>query len=144
MKEPFALGAAGAARWVMHPPQDPHGDDYVHEAKIEIHEDGMTAVTTATVGAGFAGRTTTLALFVEELAADWQGWDGPRMWQSLDRELTIAARHDRRRRVSLHVTLRAPGVSWDDSTWSATAVFVLEAGEETTRFAADLIDWLAT
>nr|WP_255420899.1 DUF6228 family protein [Micromonospora sp. HM5-17] len=46
--------------------------------------------------------------------------------------------------VSLGVTLRAPGLDLGNSAWSARAVFVLEAGEEMTRLAADLSHFLAT
>ncbi|BCJ47778.1 hypothetical protein GCM10010168_21370 [Actinoplanes ianthinogenes] len=144
MEEPFVLGGTDDARWVVHPPQDPHGDGYVYRVRAELHDDGMSAVTVATVFRGFAGSASTLAEFVAGLAADWQGWDGSRDWRSADHELTLDARHDGRRHVSLGVTLRAPGPSWDRSAWSARAVFVLEAGEEMTRFAADLAHWLST
>jgi hypothetical protein len=46
--------------------------------------------------------------------------------------------------VSLGVTLRAPGLDLGNSAWSARAVFVLEAGKEMTRLAADLSHFLAT
>ncbi|WP_220090150.1 DUF6228 family protein [Micromonospora saelicesensis] len=42
------------------------------------------------------------------------------------------------------LTLRAAGPDWDDTAWSARAVFVLEAGEELTRFAGDLTHFLRT
>ncbi|MBO3742686.1 DUF6228 family protein [Actinoplanes flavus] len=141
MSEPFVLGRAGAARWVVHTPEDLHGDGYIFTVRTELHEDGMTAVTTATVGSGFDGRETTLAGFLDDLVADWHGWDGSRVWQSMERELTVDARHDRRRHVSLRVTLRPSGPSGDDSAWSATAVFVLEAGEEMSRLAGNLAAW---
>ena len=142
MDEPFALGAAGAARWVLHPPEDPYGDGYVYTVRTELHEDGMTAATVAEVDGAFAGASMTLSEFVEGLAADWQGWNGARRWQSMERGLTVDARHDGRRSVSLSVTLRASGRHWEGTAWSATAVFELEAGEEMTRFAADLTHWL--
>jgi hypothetical protein len=138
MNEPFVLGEARAARWVVQPPQDPYGDGYVYTVATELHDDGMTAATIAKVDGIFADLATTLSGFTESLAADWQGWDGIRTWQSMERELTIDARHDGRGYVSLGVTLRAPGPDWDDTAWSARTVFVLEAGEEMTRLAADL------
>jgi hypothetical protein len=144
MKEPFVLGKAGAAQWMLHPPQDPYGDGYVYTARTELHEDGLTAVTIATIDGPYADPAMALSGFVEGLAADWQGWDGFRTWQAMGRELAIVARHDRRGYVSLSVTLRASGPNWDETAWSATAVFVLEAGEEMTRFASDLGHWLRT
>ncbi|WP_125811577.1 DUF6228 family protein [Actinoplanes sp. ATCC 53533] len=142
MNEPFVLGDAKAVRWVVHPPQDPYGDGYVYAIATELHEDGMTAATIAKVDGIYVDLATTLSGFMESLAADWQGWDGIRTWQSLGRELTIDARHDGRGQVSLGVTLRAPGLDRDDTAWSATTTFVVEAGEEMTRLAADLTHFL--
>ncbi|GIE79046.1 hypothetical protein Aph02nite_49960 [Actinoplanes philippinensis] len=141
MKEPFVLGKAGTARWVLYPPEDLHGDGYIYMTRTELHEDGLTATTMAKVGSGFDGREATLARFMGDLVADWRGWNGSRVWQSLEHELTVEARHDRRRCVSLHVMLRHSGPSWDDTAWSATAVFTLEAGEELSRLAEDLAHW---
>ncbi|GAA0803115.1 DUF6228 family protein [Spirilliplanes yamanashiensis] len=138
MKEPFALGRADAARWTVHPPQDPYGDGYVYTVATELHTPGMTAVTVAEVDGLVAGSGSTLAGFVESLAADWTGWDGVRTWQSMERHLVVDARHRRRGYVSLGVTLREPGQDADDTAWSARAVFVVEAGEEMTRLAAEL------
>jgi hypothetical protein len=138
MSEPFVLGDINAARWVVHPPQDPYGDGYVYTVATELHEDGMTAATIAKLDGTFADLVTTLSGFVESLASDWQGWDGIRSWRSMERELTLDAGHDGRGYVSLGVTLRASGPDWDDTAWSARTVFVLEAGEEMTRLAADL------
>ena len=138
MKEHFVLGDADAPRWVVHSPQDPYGDGYVYTVSTELHAHGMTATTVAKVDGIFADSVTTLSGFVESLAADWTGWSEVRTWQSMERELTIDARHDGRGYVSLGVTLREPGPDWDDTAWSARAVFVLEAGEEMTRLAADL------
>ncbi|BCY05399.1 hypothetical protein L3i22_004870 [Actinoplanes sp. L3-i22] len=132
------MGAADGARWVVHPPQDPYGDGYVYTAETELHEAGLTATTIAKIDGAYAGISTTLSGFVAGLAAAWQGWDGTRTWESMERELTLDARHDGRGHVSLGVTLRAPGPDWDDTAWSARAVFVLEAGEQMTGLAADL------
>ena len=138
MEESFVLGHAAAARWVVHPPQDPYGDGYVYKVATELHEDGMSAATIARVDGAFANSVPTLAGFVQSLAAAWDGWDGVRTWQSIEHELTIDARHDGRGYVSLGVTLRARSPGWDDTAWSARTVFVLEAGEEMRRLAADL------
>ncbi|MEV4274663.1 DUF6228 family protein [Actinoplanes xinjiangensis] len=70
-----------------------------------------------------------------------RGWNGGRVWQWMERELTVETKHDRRRYVSLGVTLRPSGPGGDDSGWSATAVFVLEAGAEMSRLAGDLAHW---
>ncbi|MBF5030386.1 MULTISPECIES: DUF6228 family protein [unclassified Micromonospora] len=144
MTEPFVLQPYGGARWVVHPPQDPYGDGYVFTIATALHEEGMTASTVAKIDGRYADLATTLPAFVERLAADWRGWNGTRTWTSVERELAIDARHDGRGYVSLGVTLRAPGLDVEDKAWSARAVFVLEAGEEMTRFAADLTHLLRT
>jgi Family of unknown function (DUF6228) len=137
MSEPFVLQTSGGRRWVVRPPQDPYGDGYVYTIATELHEQGMTASTVAELEGIYADPATTLSGFVGSLAADWRGWNGIRTWTAVQRKLAIDARHDGRGRVSLGVTLRAAGLDVDDSAWSARAVFVLEAGEEMTRFAAE-------
>lgn len=144
MREPFALQISGGPRWIVRSPQDPYGDGYVYTIETELHDDGMTASTVAEIDGQYANLECTLPAFVEGLAADWRGWDGVRTWMSMERELALDVRHDRRSRVSLGVTLRAPGPGWDDTAWSARAVFVLEAGEELAGFAADFSRFLLT
>ncbi|MCG5444792.1 DUF6228 family protein [Micromonospora sp. NIE79] len=144
MSEPFVLQGQGDQLWLVHPPQDPYGDGFVYTIATELHELGMAASTVAKVDDLHASLGTTLPGFLERLAADWEGWGGTRTWTSMERELVLDARHDGRGRVSLGVTLRAPGPDWDDTAWSARSVFVLEAGEEMTRLAGDLTHFLRT
>ncbi|MFC4013934.1 DUF6228 family protein [Nonomuraea purpurea] len=144
MSEPFVLHTSGGLRWVVHPPQDPYGDGYVYTVATELHDDGMTASTVAKIDGLYANLDCTLAGFMEGLVVEWRGWNGVRTWTSLERELALDARHDGRGHVSLGVTLRAPGLDLDDTAWSARSVFVLEAGEELTRLAADLSYFLRT
>ncbi|MFI5936277.1 DUF6228 family protein [Actinoplanes sp. NPDC051494] len=138
MSESFVLGDPDGDRWVVHPPQDSYGDDYIYSVGSELHLDGLTAATIAQIDGIFAERAVLLSGFVEGLAAGWRGWDGVRTWQSMGRELIIDARHDGRGYVSLGVTLRAADAYPEETAWSARAVFILEAGEEMTRLAADL------
>ncbi|MEV4277183.1 DUF6228 family protein [Actinoplanes xinjiangensis] len=144
MKESFVLGVADGACWIVHPPQDPYGDGYIFTVETEVYQAGLTARTIAKVDGLFADVVTTLPGFVEGLAAGWRGWEGVLSWRSMEYELALDARHDGRGHVSLGVTLREPGPDWDDTAWSARAVFVLEAGEEMTRLAADLAYLLRT
>ncbi|ATO15705.1 hypothetical protein CO540_19245 [Micromonospora sp. WMMA2032] len=140
MKEPYVLGRGAGPRWTVHPPVDPYGDGYVHTAVMELREDGLTASTVAELdGVPMAGpQVTTLPAFLDGLAAGWTGWPGARTWRSLGGQLALDARHDGRGHVTLGVTLRRPGHDIDGTAWSARCVFVLEAGEETSRFARDL------
>jgi hypothetical protein len=133
MGEPFVWQgrSAGGPRWVVHPPEDRYGDGDVYTVETELSDDGMSAATVAVADG--------LRAFVRTLADDWRGWDGVRTWDSLEKELSLDARHDRRGYVSIGVTLRRTG-----GGWSARTVFVLEAGEQMSRFAADLGQLLET
>ena len=79
---------------------------------------------------GFDG----LAAFFGQLAADWRGWDGERVYESLERNLRLVATHDGH--VQLAVQL------WQEprwqAGWSAAAVIMLDPGEEMTRAADDV------
>ena len=79
---------------------------------------------------GFDG----LAAFFGQLAADWRGWDGERVYESLEHNLRLVATHDGH--VQLAVQL------WQEprwqAGWSAAAIFMLDPGEEMTRAAEDV------
>jgi hypothetical protein len=49
--EPFRLRTSDGRQWIMHPPADPYTDGYVRTADVVIRADGVTACTTATLGA---------------------------------------------------------------------------------------------
>jgi hypothetical protein len=145
MSEPFILRRANGPRWVIQPPQDPYGDGYIYTVATELHDDGMSASTIAKIDGHYIDPDTgTLSQFVQTLADDWRGWDGVRRWTSMENELTLDAQHDGRAYVSIGVTLRETGPSWEDTRWSARTVFVLEAGEEVARLAVDLTHFLRT
>jgi hypothetical protein len=68
-----------------------------------------------------------LAALFAELAEDWRGWDGERVWVSLEGELAARATHNGLGTVELVVTLgelepKATGM------WSAQASLFLDAG----------------
>jgi hypothetical protein len=109
---------------VIHAPQDPYGDGYVLTAATELHDDGLTAMTIAGIEGVIANRVVTLPSFMDGIAADWRGREGVRAWQSM--ESRLAGGHS----------------EVGHAAWSARAVFVLEAGKEMTRLAADLTHFL--
>lgn len=72
------------------------------------------------------------------LAAAWRGWDGTRIYESLEGDLRLEAANAGSR-VRLGVTL------WESSQedgWRVSAVIELEAGEQLARTASDVKDLL--
>jgi hypothetical protein len=68
-----------------------------------------------------------LPAFFAGLAGDWRGWDGVRRWESLERDLRLACRHDRVGRVTVEVTLgrRAKVPPY----WQVTSPVSVEPGQ---------------
>ncbi len=78
----------------------------------ETHE-GMPSWDARLLGAGLEARVPcteanwermSLAEFLASLDADWRGWDGEREWRSLEREVHLAATHEKTNTVLLRVT----------------------------------------
>jgi hypothetical protein len=71
----------------------------------------------------------SLAHFLTGLASDWRGWDGERVWKSLESDVELKATHDGRGTVALTVILRND--LFDARTergWRAEALLTLDAG----------------
>ncbi|RGD57740.1 hypothetical protein DR950_08015 [Kitasatospora xanthocidica] len=85
-------------------------------------------------------RGAGLAAFLEELAADFRGWDGQRVWQTDDRDLTVSAVFRSGGHVGLTWTLRP----WRSAAggWEASVTTWLDAGEQTSALAADVRGFL--
>lgn len=143
MDEPLVVDSAGAQRWIMSPPSDPHGDGYVAHLPVELHDDGLYAKTVETIHADPAEGADDLAAFVQQLADDWHGWPGQRNWHALEGEMTVAATHDGRGHVTLQVTVRRHRSSHADDAWSATIALTLEAGEQMIALAREVRALLA-
>src|SRR3954470_21835089 len=67
--------------------------------------------------------------FLSGLASSWRGWEGERIWTSLESDLELKTTHDGRGTVALVVTLRndifdARG----ERGWKAQALLTLDAG----------------
>ncbi|MFE3457833.1 DUF6228 family protein [Nocardiopsis aegyptia] len=119
-------------RWVVHRPNDLHGDGYTYMVDVEISDAGITAHGPA----AFDGDTPeNLRDFLVALARDWRGWKGARSWTSMGDEMTVEARHNGRSHVSLAVTLRRADLHHTPDAWSARVVVTVEAGEELRRIA---------
>lgn len=127
MTEPLTLRfPPSPASWVIHPPTDPYGDGYVARVLMEIHDSGLDAYIDTTLSIPPADGGWDLALFVQGLADDWQGWSGERSWRSMGGEVFINARHDGRRQVTLAITLQGDPVT---DGWTARTLLEVEAGE---------------
>ncbi|OIV39425.1 hypothetical protein BIV57_00870 [Mangrovactinospora gilvigrisea] len=81
-----------------------------------------------------------LAPFLDELAADFRGWRGERVWQTADRDLAVRAIFHSGGHVAVSWTL----CPWRNPTdgWKATVTTWLEAGEQMSILAADVRDFL--
>ncbi|AEM84092.1 DUF6228 family protein [Streptomyces violaceusniger] len=81
-----------------------------------------------------------LAPFLEELARDFRGWDGERVWQNNDHDLTLRAVFRSGGHVGLTWTLRP----WPTAAggWEGSVTTWLEAGEQMSALATDLRHFL--
>jgi hypothetical protein len=70
-----------------------------------------------------------IAEYFEGLAADWRGWDGERVWNSIEGEFRHEARHNRVGYVALIVRLRKFAWSHNEGgDWEAAATIAIEPG----------------
>jgi hypothetical protein len=138
MGQPFVLERDGHRRWSLYPPVDPYGDGYVARLRVEVLDDGLSAETTATIDRSTAGSADDLGTFLQQLADNWRGWPGNRVWHALENEMTVDARHDGRGYVTLGVMLRRCRQAYIDDAWSARVVFTVEAGEEMSALAREV------
>ncbi|MFE7705828.1 DUF6228 family protein [Streptomyces sp. NPDC057486] len=111
--------------------------DSVHYA-VELRAPGLTARVDEVVAWIW---DNDLTAFLEELATDYQGWDGERSWQTNDRDLTVSAAFRSGGYVGLTWALRP----WTQAAggWGASVTTWLEAGEQMTSLAADVRAFLA-
>ncbi|MEV6481572.1 DUF6228 family protein [Streptomyces sp. NPDC051576] len=111
--------------------------DSVHYA-VELRAPGLTARVDEVVAWIW---DSDLTVFLEELAADYRGWDGARSWYTNDRDLTVSAVFRSGGHVGLTWTVRP----WPRAVggWSASVTTWLEAGEQMTALAADIRRFLA-
>jgi hypothetical protein len=71
------------------------------------------------------GRPQQLALFFEDLASSWRGWEGEKTWHALETPFYLSATHDGLGHITLSVRVEE---GWVPPTWSAKTSLVLEAG----------------
>ena len=66
-----------------------------------------------------------IADFFADMAREWRGWDGEKIWEPIEPGLRLSARHDGLGHVALRVALQQ---GLDPDGWSIEATLKLEAG----------------
>jgi Family of unknown function (DUF6228) len=118
-------------------PSDPRlaADDMV-EYTIRLSGNGLTAealvLSLDTAGDG-------LPAFIEQLAADFRGWDGTRIWENADHDLGVEATWRTRGYVDLLWWI-TPSIY---DKWRASVVVEVEAGAEMSALARELSAFFA-
>ena len=90
------------------------------------------------VSSHYATGFTELVGFFRELAADWRGWRGERIYESMEHELRLTASHDGHVRIA--VQLHRSNLPEE---WSASGAFSVDPGEELTRATENVTDLLS-
>jgi hypothetical protein len=126
------LGSRG--EWLRLTPDGPshRPPQYV---TAELRCDGIAA--SQRIVHNYASGFEDLADFFGQLADDWRGWGGERVWESVEGDLRIEARHEYQH-VQLRIVLRSQGPGWGNEGWMVAADLTIDPGEELTRAASDL------
>jgi hypothetical protein len=126
------LGTRG--EWLRLTPDGParRPSEYV---MAELRCDGLAA--SRRVVHNYASGFEDLADFFGRLADEWRGWTDKRVWESVEGDLRIEARHEYGH-IQLRVVLRSPGPGWGNEGWRATADLAIDPGEELTQTASEL------
>ena len=102
---------------------DPFGDGYFVDYRVELAGLGLRA--SSSVRDEQEGNN--LPAFFDNLAVEWRGWEGEMVWESIERDLHIAATHDGAGHVTLRFDLRE---NYSARAWGATAFATVDAGED--------------
>jgi hypothetical protein len=127
--EPVVIGSAGRTLAFSDPqPVGALPADY-----LTVTLTGPDLSASRQVYAGWSGGFTHLATFFADLADQWRGWQGERVFESIEGDLRIQATHDGH--VNLRVTL------WESTVpdgWKVQAEVGLDAGEALSNAATDV------
>lgn len=114
-------------------PSDPQFHGALPADYLSVAVTGPDMSATRQVYAGWDGGFTALAAFFSGLADQWRGWEGQRVFESIEGDLRIQAAHDG------HVSLRV--LLWESTVpdgWRVEAAVRLDAGEALSRAAQDV------
>jgi hypothetical protein len=117
--------------------QEPSDEGCVHYM-VEAWAPGLTASVDEVVAWLW---DADLPAFIAGLAADYQGWEGERVWHACNRDLTVSAVFESGGHVGLTWTLHP----WRRATggWTASVTTWLEAGEQMSSLASGIEEFLS-
>lgn len=127
--EPVVIGNAGRTLTFS----EPHFDGVLPTDYLSVTLSGPDLSASRQVYAGWEGGFTHLATFFADLADQWRGWQGERVFESVEGDLRIQASHDG------HVNLRV--LLWESTSpegWKVQAEVRLDAGEALSSAATDM------
>jgi hypothetical protein len=67
-----------------------------------------------------------LVRIFEQMAAEWQGWEGKKEWGSLESDMALRCLHDGLGHIDLELELAERS---SDENWSAKAHLIVDAGQ---------------
>jgi hypothetical protein len=68
-----------------------------------------------------------LADLFQDMAANWQGWNGKKVWASIEGEFSLSCTHDKLGHITIDVMMNEDFGSRE--TWNLRASLVIEAGQ---------------
>ena len=119
---------------LVEPPDDYGWARFEFEAEAERLQ--VQAAISLFADDGLAGGHANVGLpdFLDDLVADWRGWEGTREWESLDRDLSLQATHHGRFIKIVFVFCR----DRQPDAWEARVPIALAPGESLSSFARDV------
>jgi hypothetical protein len=120
----LVLSADGIARLLFFDRQPRDRDQPIEEYSVKVTAPNLSAE--ASVYAGYA-HSHPAPLFAE-MAARWRGWERELEWESLESELSLQCRHDRRGHIRIAVRLGSRMGAWEFS-WEVKAAVMAEGGQ---------------
>lgn len=102
---------------------DPYRDGWFVDYQVEISGHGLRASSSVRD----EQHGNNLPAFLDNLAASWRGWEGEMVWESIEHDLHITARHDGAGHVTLRFGLRE---NFLERAWAASVYVTVDAGED--------------
>jgi len=129
--------AAGGTSVVFHSRARPGGGDYSEgEFVVEAAAAGLEVTRSVfMIDKGWAALTT----FFDDLAASWRGWEGEKVWASIQHDLRLTAVADELGHVRLSFTIQnGPTPSWTVDVSDVR----FDAGEDLSVLARQMSGWV--